>query len=43
MGANGCKFILHCTSMLPPMKESCPQLCAAKLIYIHVTKGDQAL
>ena len=43
---NGCKWVqihalLHINA--PPNEESRPQLCAAKLIYIHVTKGDQAL
>ena len=43
--ANECKLVqmhapLHIN--VPPNEESCPRLCAAKLTYIHITKGDQA-
>ena len=33
--------LLHINA--PPNEESRPQLCAAKLTYIHITKGNQAL
>ena len=45
MCVNGCKWVkihapLHIKA--PPNEESRPQLCAAKLTYIHIAKGDQA-
>ena len=46
MGANGCKWVQIYTPLhinVPPNEESCPQLCATELTYIHVTKGDHAL